>query len=119
MRYTLFVLAILFSLTSCNEKLNANLTKTSPDGKTKIAINGKKQVSGDAFHTTMTVKSGDIPEGSIIFEIYAADLNDENVKFDWSDAHHAMISFTQSDNEKRVFSLLATETNVVVEEVKQ
>ena len=118
MRSTLFILAILFLLTSCNEKLNANLSKVSPDGKTKVTINGKKQVSGDSFHTTMTVKSGDIPEGSIIFEIYASDLNDENVKFSWIDAHHAMISFTQSDNEKRVFSLLATETNVVVEELK-
>ena len=119
MRHLLLFATLLLCLTSCNEKLTATLTKTSPDGKTKININGKKQVSGDSFHTTLTVKSGNIPEGSIIFEIFATDLNDKNVKFEWSDTHHALITFTQSDNENRVFSLLATETNVVVEEVKQ
>lgn len=117
MRYLSIVILLL--VTSCKQPLNATLTKKSPDGKTQVTITGKKEMAMDAFHTTLTVKSGDIPEGSLIFEIYANNLTDENVKFDWQDNQHATITFTQSDNELRHFSLLADDTHVLVEEIKK
>ena len=107
-------IAILFLLSSCGQPKTATLTKVSADGKTHVTITGKKDSALDPFHTTMTVKSVDIPEGSLIFEVYADDLTDKNVRFDWSDADHAIITFTQSDGEKRVFSLAVSETNVIV-----
>lgn len=118
MRIALSLFLILL-LSSCKQPLDATLTKKSPDGKTLVTIVGKKEMAMDAFHTTLTVKSGDIPEGSLIFDIYANNLTDENVKFDWQDSQHALITFTQSDNEQRSFSLLADDTHVLVEEVKK
>ena len=62
----------------------------------------------------MTVKSGDIPEGSLIFEIYDDDLNDSNVRFDWADSNNAVITFTQRDGEKKTFKLTVSDSNVIL-----
>ena len=107
------VLAILFLLSSCGEPKTVTLIKTSSDGKTKVTITGKKEAMGP-FNTVLTVKSGDIPEGSLIFEVYADDLNDKNVRFDWADAQHAVITFTQRDNTQRLFRLSVSDTQVLV-----
>ena len=112
MKKLLPILAILFMLTSCGSK-TAVLTKMSADNKTKVTITGKKEPLGP-FHTVLTVKSGDIPEGSLIFEIYADDLTDANVRFDWSDAQHAVITFTQRDGIMRMFQLSVSDTHVLV-----
>ena len=112
MKKILPILAILFMLTSCGSK-TAVLTKMSADGKTKVTVTGKKEALGP-FHTVLTVKSGDIPEGSLLFDVYADDLTDANVRFDWSDAQHAIITFTERDNTQRLFQLSVSDTHVLV-----
>ena len=107
-------LALLFILTSCNEKNEVSLTKTSADGKTTVKVYGKRSSSLEPFKVTTTVKSGDIPEGSLIFEIFASDLNDSNVRFDWSDSRNAVITFTQKDGELKIFRLTISDTNVIL-----
>jgi hypothetical protein len=108
------ILTILFLLTSCHQPKVATVTKTSSDGKTKVTIVGKKETPLDPFHVTLTVKSGDIPEGSLIFEIAASDLTDDNVRFDWSDPQHAIITITQTDDDKKIFKLSVSDTQVIV-----
>jgi hypothetical protein len=114
MKKLLPFLALLFILTSCNDKNEASLTKTSADGKTVVKVYGKRSSSLEPFQVTTTVKSGDIPEGSLIFEIFATDLNDSNVRFDWSDSRNAVITFTQKDGEKKIFKLTVSDTNVIL-----
>lgn len=108
------ILAVLFLLSSCSGPTNVVMTKDSADGKTKVTIHGKRDSAIEPFKVTMTVKSGDIPEGSLIFEVYTSDLNDSNVRFDWSDSQHAVITFTQKDGEKKIFKLTVSDTNVIL-----
>ena len=114
MRKIISVFAIVCLLVSCGQPKSVSLVKESADHKTKVTIIGKKDSSADPFHVTMSVKSGDIPEGSLLFEVYADDISDKNIRFDWSDSQHAIITFTQSDGEVRIFSLAVSDTNVIL-----
>ena len=114
----LILLHLLLFLASCGSPKTSTLVKTTQDGKTTITISGKKQMSLSPFSVTMTVKSGDIPEGSLLFEIVADDINDSNVRVDWSDAQHGMITFTQRDNAQKIFSITVSDTQVLVVPVK-
>lgn len=107
-------LLLVFTLASCGQPKDVTLTKSSPDGKTIISIKGQKFSSFDPFHISLAVRSGDIPEGSLSFEVAADDLNDGNVRVDWSDAQHAVITFTQRDGEPRIFTLAVSETGVLL-----
>jgi hypothetical protein len=111
------LLFIAFALSSCHETV-VQLKSSSPDGKTTITMNAKKASALDPYRVSLFVKSGDIPGGSLEFEITAGELNDSNVKFDWKDADNCVIKFTQSDGEVRTFVLQVSDTNVVLQEQK-
>ena len=99
---------------ACSSPKDVKLEKTSPDGATHITISGKKATALDPYQVSLAVKSGDIPEGSLNFEVAADDLNDSNVRVDWSDAQHGVITFTQRDGEPRTFVLSVSQTGVIL-----
>ncbi len=114
MRLYNVAIALLLFVASCSQPRDVTLTRTSPDSKTHLTITGKKASALDPFQVTLAVKSGDIPEGSLNFEVAADDLNDTNVRVDWSDAQHAVITFTQRDGEPRIFTLSVSDTGVIL-----
>jgi len=110
---------VLFFMSCGQHPLTATLSNTSPDGKTKIQVTAKKEASLDPFTVTLDVKSADLPEGTLQFEISASTLDSSNVTFDWRDAQECRITFTQSDGDKRIFALTSSGSSVVVGEVKK
>ncbi len=112
-RYIVSII-LLFMLVSCGQPKDVKLTRLSPDSKTVVTITGKKSSALDPYQVSLAVHSGDIPEGSLNFEVYADDLTDSNVRLDWSDAQHAVITFTQRDGEPRIFTLAVSESGVLL-----
>jgi hypothetical protein len=96
------------------EKIIAN---NSPEKHVKVELIGKKVMMGDPWKCELKVKAYDFKEGSLIFEVYADDLNDTNIKFDWADENKCTITIIQNDDEKRVFQLIANQNQVQVAEV--
>ncbi|MBS1619858.1 MAG: hypothetical protein JST76_15165 [Bacteroidetes bacterium] len=108
------MMIVLLGLASCGQPKDVKMVKSSPDGKVTLTITGRKASALDPFQVSMSVRAGDIPEGSLTFEIAADDLNDSNVRLDWSDPQHAVITFTQRDGEPRIFTLAVSETSVLL-----
>ncbi len=65
----------------------------------------------------MKVKAYSFKEGKLAFEIYAKDLTDENVSFDWKDDTHCTIIFKQQDNTERKFELIASSEQLQLAEM--
>lgn len=119
MHRLILILLLVLILTSCGQTTPVSLSSKSPDGKTTISVNAKKQTSLDPFVVVLGVKSGDVPNGSLKFEVAASSLDSTNVKFDWQDPNNCRITFTQTDGEKKMFTFYATATNVVLQEYKE
>jgi hypothetical protein len=117
-RISILALSVLL-IAGCQYKpVTASLSSLSPDGKTNISINAKKEAALDPFTVTLSVKTGGADEGSLQFEIAAKEIKETNVKFKWTDSNNCRITFVQSDGGERVFAYYATASNVVVKEIK-
>lgn len=108
------VVTILLFLVSCGQPKDVTFIRKSPDGSCTITITGRKASSLDPYQVSLGVRAGDIPEGSLNFEIYADQLDDSNIRIDWSDQQHAIITFTQRDGEPRVFTLAVSDSGVLL-----
>ena len=102
-----FIIGLLF-LTSCGGKTETSLKKTSPNGKVNITIDAKRAAAIESWKVDLKVKAYSFKEGKLSFEIYAKDLTDETVSFDWKDDTHCTIIFKQQDNTERKFELIAS-----------
>ncbi|MBS1686796.1 MAG: hypothetical protein JSS76_18810 [Bacteroidetes bacterium] len=105
---------LLLGLGSCGQPKDVKMVRSSADGKVIVTITARKASALDPFQVSMAVRAGDIPEGSLNFEVAADDLNDSNVRVEWSDPQHAVITFTQRDGEPRIFTLTVSESSVLL-----
>jgi hypothetical protein len=117
----LFALLLsVLTFTSCQQHpVSASIVSISPNSKTQININAKKQSPLDPLTVSMEVKSGGNSEGSLQFEVTAATLDSSNVKFNWEDSQNCTITFIHSDGEKRIFRYYATANNIILQEIKK
>ncbi len=104
-------------LAACNGKTDALLEHTHADGKVKVAVKGERLTSVEPWKVNLSVKAYNFKEGSLIFEIYADDLNNETVAFTWADDTHCDIIFTQQDGVERTFRLIASPEQMQIAEV--
>lgn len=111
------LLICLLLLTSCGGKTVTAIEKTSPNGKVKIKIEAKRATSIESWKVDLKVKAYDFKEGKLSFEIYAKDLTDETVSFDWKDETHCTIVFKQQDNTERKFQLIASSEQLQLAEM--
>ncbi len=107
----------LILLASCGGKTETSLKKESPNGKVKIKIEAKRTTAIESWKVDMKVKAYDFKEGKLSFEIYADDLTDKNVSFDWTDDIHCNIVFKQQDNTQRKFELIASKEQLQMAEM--
>lgn len=112
-----FPILFLLFLAACNGKTEALLEHTHDNGKVKVTIKGKRVSSVEPWKVDMAVKAYNFKEGNLIFEIYAEDLNSENVSFTWADDSRCDIVFTQQDGAKRTFRLLASPQQMQMAEI--
>lgn len=111
------VILLLLVLAACNGKTDALLEHTHADGKVKVTVKGERLTSVEPWKVNLTVKAYNFKEGSLIFEIYADDLNNETVSFTWADDTHCDIVFTQRDGVKRTFRLIASPEQMQMAEI--
>lgn len=110
------VLLILINsfISGCDSKNTAAVTSQSPDGNSKIFVNGTKSF-GDPWQTTIKI-SAFKQEQQVVTEIYATDLNDSIVTFNWTDNTHCSIRIQQQDDTHRMFLVEATEEKILLRE---
>ncbi len=111
-----FFIGLLF-LTSCGGKTETSLKKTSPNGKVNITIEAKRASAIESWKVDLKVKAYSFKEGKLSFEVYAKDLTDETVSFDWIDDSHCTIIFKQQDNTVRKFELIASQEQLQLAEM--
>lgn len=109
--------SVTFLLLACGGKTNTTLQHISPNGKVKVNIEGKRTSSVEAWKVDMNVKAYGFEEGKLSFEIYADDISDENVSFEWEDEFHCKIIIRQSDGEERTFQLIASPKQLQLAEI--
>jgi hypothetical protein len=120
MRKLIPLLLAVLIFGSCQQRpLSGTVSGSSPDGKTTISATAVRKASLDPFTVTMEVKTVSESQGSLQFEVAASAIDSSDVKFDWKDNNNCIITFIQSDNEKRIFRYYATATNVILQEVKE
>jgi hypothetical protein len=105
---------LLMSLFSCGMKETAEISSDSPDGNSTINITGSKNF-GDPWQTTIKIKAFK-QEQQVVTEIYADALSDKNIKFNWIDNNHCIITIKQQDDTQRAFSVEATEEKITLRE---
>jgi hypothetical protein len=113
----LLSLTCILLFASCNGKKEATVNNISPDKHVHITVSGTRPSALDAWKVNIAVKAYDFKEGKLEFEIYADDLSDANVKFDWNDERNCIISITQRDGEQRRFHLIADANHVQLAEI--
>ena len=111
-------LPLIFVLFSCKKQV-ADLEEFSPDKKAKVTIHAEKEGLAAAWKVEMKVKAYDFKEGSLTFEIANDELSAKTVSYEWKDAQNAIIKINQSDNEPRVFQLIASPNQVQLAEISQ
>jgi hypothetical protein len=115
--YTLITCLILTLLAGCNGKTSALLESTSANGKAKLTVTGTRTTTVESWKVVMKVKAYNFKEGELKFEIYASDLNNETVLFNWTDENNCDITFKQKDNTERKFHLIASPNQLQMAEV--
>jgi hypothetical protein len=110
-------LLVLFVLSACNGKKAALVINNSPNGKVSIAVTGNRATTVDAWKVTIAVKASTFKEGKLSFEIYADDLNEKNVKFNWQDDKNCIITIEQREDKPRTFQLIADGTQLQLGEI--
>ncbi len=116
-KITYVVSFCMFLLVSCGGKTETSLKKVSPNGKVNITIEAKRSSAIESWKVDLKVKAYSFKEGKLAFEIYAKDLTDENVSFDWKDDTHCTIIFKQQDNTERKFELIASSEQLQLAEM--
>lgn len=111
------ILFLLLTLASCNGKTNASLQNQSPNGKVNVTVQAERVTTLESWKIQITVKAYQFKEGSLKLELYADDVNEDNVQFDWRDDANCIITFTANDGRKRTFHLIATPDKVQMGEV--
>ncbi|MFN8285894.1 MAG: hypothetical protein U0V74_04025 [Chitinophagales bacterium] len=110
MRKVIYILVLaMVVLSGCGGKTSAKLETTSSDGKTNLTIDFTRPTIADAWTADMKVKAYQWKEGSLhVAELYADDINNQTVLFDWTDTNHCTITFKLRDNTERKFQLIAS-----------
>lgn len=117
-KYTYIVLVTTFLLAACSGKTKTSLKHLSPNGKVSINIEGHRAASIESWKVDMKVKAYDFKEGKLTFEIYAEDLTDKNVSFDWKDDKNCIISLKEQDGKDRKFQLIASPEQLQMGEIQ-
>ena len=108
---------LLLLLNSCNDKKTSLVTNISPNKQVTTKVTANRFSSVDPWKIEIRVKAYDFKEGYLALEIYADDITDQNVKFDWKDDKNCLITIEQRDGEPRKFQLLTNANQVQLGEI--
>jgi len=107
-------LFLLVLFTACFEPKTALVEHTHAAGNVKVWVEGKKEEMVGPWKVTMRFKVYNFEQSKIDVEIYADEISETTVKFNWTDETNCIISFTESDGKERKFKLIAAPNNMEV-----
>ena len=116
-QYFLFNILILF-LISCTSK-SLQLEKKFKDDQVVIAINASKNSSMNPWKVTIKVKAYKLQEGSLMFEHQKANLNSNDITFNWVSETECIIGFPYEDGKIRKFQLDVSPDNYQLLEISE
>lgn len=90
------------ALYSCTGKKEMSIYSSSPDGSLSIFISGTKPNLVDPITVRFGLKGMDLSEAPST-EIYASDLNEKTVNFEWETNQRCLIRFKQQDGKHKSF----------------
>src|SRR4051812_10333145 len=94
--FTFFILCLFAS--GCETK-KSELQSISKDGKSQIIVTGTKSFM-EPWNLTIEIKKGDKSD-KLNTELYADEINTENVAFVWQDDNTCIITLTAQDDTQR------------------
>ncbi|HEX8546568.1 MAG TPA: hypothetical protein VF691_06365 [Cytophagaceae bacterium] len=104
LNYTTYLILLLTIVLGCGGKKTGKVTSQSPDKKILVTITGTKPNFADPFKTTIIFEA-EGKKDAVETEIYANELNEENVKVDWASSADCKITIDQQDGNQRKFNL--------------
>ena len=87
-------------LSSCGATKTKELVSLSSDKSNTVKISGSRVTSLDPFKAQI-IFNGYNQSDTLETEIYAKDLNDQTVLFNWTDNSMCTVTFIQQDDSKR------------------
>jgi hypothetical protein len=97
---TIFILFLIMTFAACGSKTSTEMSSKSPEGQTIISINGNKPSFGDPWNAVIKIKTSS-DQKELVTEIFASELNSENVKFIWEANDRCRVTFIQQDDTKK------------------
>lgn len=111
-------LLLLLLLSACTETITEPVSTQSEDGAITLVTTGSRSSSLDPFqvtiHATWPEKDYD---NEIKMEIYASELNEQTVIYDWITDRMVRIIFKLQDGTNRQFVFKASDSGVSLQEV--
>jgi hypothetical protein len=95
-----FVASII--LFGCESK-QAEISSTSPDGTTKITITGNKSFM-EPWDLTIAIE-GKEKKDDLKTQMYADEINNKNIIFNWQDNQSCTITFIEQDDTQRTVQI--------------
>ncbi|HVD99371.1 MAG TPA: hypothetical protein VNB90_14275 [Cytophagaceae bacterium] len=115
---SLCILLVTGFLFSCSGTKTQELISKSSDQKAQIKVSGFRAIAFDPFQATIII-DGFGQSDTLVTEIYAKDLSNETVKFDWVDEANCTLSFVQQDDSKRTMQVRFSEDGNSLREIQQ
>jgi hypothetical protein len=102
------IILLFIGLVSCIKPKTAQVEHTYANGNIKIRIEGLKDELVGPWKVTMRFKVYGFEESKMEVKIYADEISDKTVSFNWQTPTECIISFKQSDDKTREFKLTAS-----------
>lgn len=112
--FLMLISAVVFG--ACGKAGSANLSSASPSGGTKVSVVGSKASFAEPFLVSIAIENGN-KRREFQTEIYAGDLNNENVVFEWLADNECRLTFTQQDNTMLVLKIKVQDNEITVQEM--
>jgi archaellum component FlaG (FlaF/FlaG flagellin family) len=109
MKKILLSLPLIFAI-ACDSVKSKELITSSADSSYQIKVSGIKPIALDPF-TAEIIINGNNRSDTLMTQIYASELNEETVRFTWSDSTNCLITFKQTDGEKKMEVSFSNGTN--------
>jgi len=102
MKNSIIFIFVIVLLAACGSKKSGEIVSKSADGNAQITVSGTKNSFVDPWQTTIKI-SGYNNSSEAQTEIYAGDLNNDNIIFQWENNNVCKVTIKQQDNTSRTF----------------
>ena len=102
MKKSIIFVFVITLLSACSSKKSEEIVSKSADGNAQVTVSGTKNNFADPWQTDIKI-SGYNDSATAQTEIFAGDLNKENITFQWENNNACKVTIKQQDNTSRIF----------------